>query len=402
MDTIDRATILRIAGEQGWPSVSIYVPTHRRGVETEGDRTRLRNLVAGARSHLVKGGVRSSEADALLERAAALAEDDALWAGGFEGLAVFASKAGTERFRLDTTVPERVVTGTRHYIRPLLQAYHGDLPFWAVALDKNGTRLFRGDLHSIDEVPLPPHTPVKLEDETKYDVHDEALRYHTVPGQGTEQARGVARYHGHGGEKDVDKVELAQYMTDLSRGVTQAVGAESHTPLVLLGVEYMIDGFRATDPYRGVACETIVGATGHLAAKDIHAAVITALAPRLDRAVLADVAEYAEKAGTGLTSADAEEILLESANGRVKTLLLDEGAGPWGLFDREVSEVRAVCTAEPAYLRDTADPETTGSEDCGWDLVDLAAVETLQHGGSVHAFTGEASPVTGAAAVFRY
>jgi hypothetical protein len=40
--------------------------------------------------------------------------------------------------------------------------------------------------------------------------------------------------------------------------------------------------------------------------------------------------------------------------------------------------------------------------ECGWDLIDLAAAETLSHGGSVLAYRGEASPVFGAVAVFRY
>ena len=71
------------------------------------------------------------------------------------------------------------------------------------------------------------------------------------------------------------------------------------------------------------------------------------------------------------------------------------------MFDRELFAVEAVCSAAPRYLRENADSESADGE-CGWDLVDLAAAETVLHGGVIHAFDGEDAPVAGVAAVLRY
>ena len=64
--------------------------------------------------------------------------------------------------------------------------------------------------------------------------------------------------------------------------------------------------------------------------------------------------------------------------------------------------MRAVCAEAPRYLRETADSTHATDGECGWDLVDLAAAETVLHGGTIHAFDGEATPVVGVAALLRY
>jgi Bacterial archaeo-eukaryotic release factor family 3 len=402
MDTVSRETLLRLSAVAGWPAVSIYLPTHRRATETEPDRIRLRNLVSQAREALVAGGLRDAEADSLLADASALSTSEELWGGGFDGLAVFVTKQATEVMRLDTPMPERAVVGDRLYLRPLFAAHHADVHFWALALDKNGVRLLKGDHTSIDEVPLPAGTPVKLADETQYDVHDEALRFQTIPGVGPTAGRGVAQFHGHGGEKDVDKVSLQQFLIEVDSGVTTVIGAQCTDPLVVLGVDYVVDTFREVASYSGIVPEHVNGATGHLSPIEIHDRALKALASRSSRTADTDLAELADKTGTGATSSDPAEVLAAAASGRVKTLFMDDGAGPWGTFDRATMSASAVCDGQPAYLRDTAAPEGVDEAKCGWDLVDLAAVETITRGGTVHAFTGEDAPVKGVAAVFRY
>jgi hypothetical protein len=402
MDIVNRETIVRLAAVSGWPSVSIYLPTHHRPTQAEPDRIRLRNLVSEARQALIAGRLRDTDADALLARVSTLSTTKDLWSGGFEGLAIFVTADGTEVLRVDTPMPERAVVGDRRYLRPLFAVYHRDMHFWALALDKNGVRLVRGDRTSVGEVSLPAGTPVRLEDETKYDIHDVALRFQTIPGVGPEQGRGVAQYHGHGGEKDADKVSLLQFISDVARGVTTVIGAQSTEPLVVLGVDYIVDAYRGVASYAGIVSERLDGATGHLSATEIRDRALTALTARIATTTEADIAELAEKTGTGFTSADPAEVFAAAAAGRVKTLFMDGGAGPWGTVDRSTLVVSTVCDGQPTYLRDPAAPEGVDEAQCGWDLVDLAAVETITHGGTVHAFTDEGSPVSGVAAVFRY
>lgn len=405
MDAVDRETLLRLAATSEWPCVSIYMPTDRLGIHTDADRIRLRNLVREASEHLVADGMRAVAAEALLASALRLASEDAVWAGGPDGLALFVTATGTEPLWVGVPMPELAVVGDRLYLRPLFAAYRGEKKAWALALDSNKTRLFHLDPASIEEVALPKGTPTSLAEEAKYDLHEESLQYHTVPGATPEGAQGVnaAMFHGHGAEQDFDKVARGQFMLQLSRGVVERIGAESAEPLVLLGVENMIDEFRANSGYAHIAPEQVVGATDYLSASDIRKRVLDVLAPRREAAALADVEEYRALVGTGHASDDAAQIVAAAATGRVKTLLMDDGSGPWGYFDRENFDVTHLCQQEPRYLRDTmSTPNDPDMRECGWDLVDLAASETVRHGGVVRAFRGEDSPITGAAAVYRY
>ena len=404
MNAVDRETLLRLAGRAEWPSVSIYLPTDHQGIHTDADRLRLRNLVKQACERLVADGLRAPEADALMVGVLDVAADDALWAGGPTGLAMFATPEGTETLWVDVTMPELMVVGDRFYLRPLFPAYVGDGKFWALAIDSNHTRLFHLDRTTIDEVALPKGTPVSLADEN-LDVREDQLQYHTVPGATPEGAQGVttAMFHGHGGEKDTGKMERQRFMQELSRGVVQRIGAQSHEPLVLMGADYLIEDFRAESDYSHIASEKVEGATDYLSPADVQRKVLSALWERFASAATADVDEYRELAGTNRASDDAAEIVAAAAAGRVKTLIMDDSAGPWGWFDRTSFDVTRLCKTEPRYLRDTADaPKDPDMFECGWDLIDLAAAETVRHGGTVRAYRGEASPISGAAAVFRY
>jgi len=405
MDAIDRATLLKLTERAEWPSVSLYLPVDHLGIKTDADRIRLRNLVKKACERLVLDGLKEGAADSLLAGVLEIAGKDSAWAGGPSGVAFFVSPGSTEALWTDVTMPELSVVGDRFYVRPLYPAYRGEAKAWALAIDTNKTRLFRLDPSGIEEVELPAGTPVSLAEETKNDDGEEQLQYHTMPGATPEGGRGdiAAMFHGHGGEKDYDKSQRERFMHDLGKGVVHVIGAESTEPLVLLGVHNLLDEFAAVNAYSHLAPERVEGATDYYSPADVHRKVVAALAPRMESAAVADIDEYRELTGTGRTSDDASEIVAAAAAGRVKTLIMDDSSGPWGWFDRTKFETTRLCPIEPRYLRDTmaadGDPDMF---ECGWDLIDLAAAETVRHGGVVRAYRGETAPIPGAAAVFRY
>lgn len=405
MDALDRASLTDLAGRTAWPSVTLYLPCDHTGTRTDADRLRLRNLIKLSRERLLVDGVAPAQSDALLAGAADLAEDDTAWPGGPSGLAYYSDASGAVAMWLDTSMPELSVVGDRFYLRPLYLALHDEPPVWALALDSNHTRLFRLDHAHVEEIELPKGTPLSLSDETKYDQREESLQYHTMPSVRPIGGAGpaTAMFHGHGSGKDFDKVSRERFMSDLDTGVVERIGAQGSTLLVLLGVDYLIDDYRATSAYTHLAPERIEGSPARMSPTDVQRSVLAALAPRFAGQRAADVDEYRELAGTGRTSSDASEIVIAAAAGRVKTLLIDDGEGPWGHFDRDGFTVTRLCPARPRFLRDSGPaPEGTDMLECGWDLIDLAAAETLHHGGTIRAFSGEDSPVQGAMAVFRY
>jgi hypothetical protein len=400
VDTIDRATLSALASRRGFPSVTLYLPTHRAGAEKEQDRIRLKSLVRSADEALVAQGIRGPEADALLGEVTALLDDTGFWHETTKGLAIFVDPMETRVLRVDVAMPEQCVVGSRFYLRPLAMAYRGDERFFALALDRNRARPFVGDRAEIAEVPLDPAAS-SFAETTKYDEHEESLQYttHSSPESVAGSGATIGQFHGHGGE-NVDKNELERFAAGLDKAVTARLGAENTVPLLLLGVNYQLATYRGVSTCRALASEQIEGATDELTDRAIHAKALAALAPRFAATIVTDLAEL-ESRPSSLVSSDPAEIVSAAASGRVKTLFFDEATGPYGVFDRNLFAVAPVCGAAPRYLRESADSETADGE-CGWDLVDLALAETVLHGGAIHAFDGEAAPVNGVAAVLRY
>lgn len=400
MDVIDRAELASLATRRGFPTVTIYQPTHRAGAEKDQDPIRLKNLIRLATEALVADGLRAPAADALLARATALLDDPAFWRETGEGLAVFAEPGETRVLRLDVAMPEQYVVGGRYYLRPLALAYRGASDFFALAFDRNRARLFSGDRTSIRELPLDPRI-ASFAEATKYDQREESLQYttHASPESTAGVGPAFGQFHGHAGE-NVDKGELERFAAGLEKAVTAAVDPAGTTPLLLFGVDYQLAAYRSVNSYAGLAAEQVLGATDELTERAIHTKALSALEPSFAAAIGADLHELQEKPST-LVSSDPAEIVSAAANGRVKTLFFDEATGPYGVFSRDLSAVSSVCSAAPRYLRESADTEEAAAS-CGWDLVDLALAETVLHGGAIHAFDGEDAPVSGVAAVLRY
>ena len=362
---------------------------------------RLRNLLHTARESLVSEGMRGPDADALLDEALRLGPDDECFRHLGAGLAIFVSVGETRTIVVDSAMPEEVVVGDRFLLRPLLSAYHGDDRFWALALDKNGSRLFLGNRTGVIAVPV-PEAPASFAEETAYGAPEDQLQNSSFAGPESIAAGGrrVAMFHGHGGEKDVDKEMLFEYLRRLDRAIAPHLGTEGAVPMVLLGVNYETVMFREISTYPTIAA-SIDGTTDELTESEIHDKSLTALEPIFDAMLAEHPSELREKGGSDLVSSDPARVVAAAAVGRVKALFLDESTGPYGHLDRDSFEV-TIDESAPPHLREAIPTAGAMGEPFGWDLIDLAAAETALHGGEIHAFATEDAPIHGVAAVFRY
>lgn len=396
-----RDVLLTLAEHTGWPSVSLYLHTHRTVAEKEQDRIRFKNLVKSACEDLVAAGLSQTEATTVCAPANELLESDAFWRESSDGLAVFVSSDEMTVMRLDTPVSENSVVGDRYYLRPLFAAHRGERRFYALALDKGGCRLFRGDGAAMEQLEL-EGAPESLADELKYDQREESMQLQTFAGPQARAGtgRGQGMFHGHGGEKDVENSDRERYFRKVERVVSKIVPCDEPIPLLLLGVEYEIASYRALNTCKSLVDVQVTGSTAELSPHQIHLAALEALESHFDAVSRGVVDDIAEKEGSGLVTHGPTEIVEAAVAGRVRALLFDGGKGPFGVFDRETFKAEVVCIDPPEKLREKASSDAPDS--CGWDLVDLAAAETLLQGGDIFAFDGENSPVEGVVALLRY
>ncbi|WP_245345838.1 hypothetical protein [Arthrobacter sp. CAN_C5] len=122
---------------------------------------------------------------------------------------------------------------------------------------------------------------------------------------------------------------------------------------------------------------------------ELHRLAYAKVRERLDRGRMKSLSDAAALLGRGDATAtnSLADIVRASHQGRIRTLLLRDGAPAWGRYDRKTDKVEMDLT--PGNVSE--------------DLLDVAATETLQHGGDVHVMSVDDLPAdTEAVAILRY
>lgn len=312
-------------------------------------------------------------ADVLLAPVRSLAEDHRFWQHQDRGLAVHATLDGLRRLRVPVPLPERVMTGTGPFLTPLLPLVEPDPPFLVV---------------TVAEGEVKPHTASRTGMSRIEAAHDED----DLPRDGTEvlgppdyenpvQAPPVARPHT--GSLDVSRAQVygdspADHRTrrraELARRVAAAVQrVSSRTGHPVVVVADAKAGGHVAGPLVAAGVDVLATVDLNPAGTtddDLHAAVAAVGTGRLDR--IREDALALFTAGHGQadprTSADPADVLRAAHEGRVGRLLVAAGREVFGHYDATTGEVSVA----------------DGLAGAGGDLLGVAAVRTIGHGGTVH------------------
>jgi hypothetical protein len=384
MDLLTKEELAALTEAPATPTISIFMPTHRVGREVQQNPVRLKNLLGEAKQKLVERGMRSPEAEQLLEPAQALLDDTDFWQHQSDGLAIFAAPDQLRTYRLPLPFEEQVVVNNRFYLKPALPLLKEDGYFYILALSQNEVRLLRGTPYHVDEVEV-EGLPQSLAEALKYDEPEKQLQFQT----GTPDIRGerAAQFHGHGVGEDDKKERLRRYFQQIDKSL-QPLLQNEQAPLVLAGVEYLFPLYREANSYSHLIEPGIEGNPKLLSADDLQAQAWAIVRPILQEAQQAARDRFEQAINTGESaSKNIKEIVPAAHYGRVDTLFVAVGQQQWGRFDPMTGVV---------HLHQEAEPDDE-------DLLDMAAIQTFLNGGTVYALQAEEMPVsTGAAALFRY
>lgn len=387
MDEREQTLLLELARHDGWPAVSIYLPTHRTGADTRQDPIRLKNLLARASTELKAGGMRLPDAEAFLVRAQEFRRDASVWREGCDGLALFVADDMFETLRTSQPLPERIRIGSRFHLRPLIGALRPTYSFYVLALSQNRVRLFEGTAKDIRELDA-EGVPQGLADALKYDDYEKQVQFHSrTPAAAAGRGRRNAIFHGHGGTSENLKSDLFRYFRQVDAALKELVPADGQ--LLLAGVDYLVPIYHEANTHANLLDLVITGNSDNTSAHEIHAEALTLLEPRLGAGVREALEVFSASQARGSGSGDLRDVLSAALEGRIDTLIVADEDTVWGAYDEESGSV----TVRP---------------DPGWgdlDLLDLAVAATLSHGGTVHVLSArEVRQATGseAAAVFRY
>ena len=384
MNELSKKDLEILLGKEGEPSVSvsIFMPVQKKGSGIQENPIRLKNLLRSAEDRLVETGLRRPDARALLAPASELQKDGLFWQRS-DGLAMFISPGLFRYYRVPLDFKELVVVANRFHIKPLLPMLSTGGKFYVLALSQKAVKLLQCTPYGTREVDLVGLVPGNLAEVLKYDEIQRRESHHMgVP----ELGKAGAVFHG----KDISqtaKTNILRYFQQVDAGMRHRLLTEENAPLILAAVDYLHPIYKKANTYRYLFDQGITGNPDDLSSGELQKRAWGLAQPFFERAQAKAVAEYRQLAGTGHTSNDILEIIPGAYAGNIELLFVALGVEQWGTYDP---------TSNTVDLNEKAAPRSE-------DLLDLAAVHVLIHGGTVYAVSLEnvpgASPV---AAVFRH
>lgn len=388
MDFLTRAELEQLMHKEKQWCVSIYMPTHRAGTETQQDPIRLRNMLREAENQLSARGVSTRDVSKMLEPVEALLLDSHFWRHQGDGLAIFLTSNRARSYRLPLNFEELVVVKDRFYTKPLLPFFTGDGHFYILALSQNYVRLLMGTRFRVSEIDL-GEVVSSLAETMPSDDHQSNLQLHTSGSTGGMAGEGSVTFHGQGGGSDESaKNELLRYFRLVSNGLMEFLQGE-RAPLVLAGVEYLLPIYKEANTYPNMIDMVIKGNPDLLSADELHKSAWEILEPHFQAAQEGAVAQYQQLAGQASERVTdrLEEIVPAAYHGRVETLFAAIGVQHWGVFNPDTGKI---------VVHDQMEANDE-------HLLDLAAVQTYLKGGSVYPLEAEKMPGgKSVAALLRY
>lgn len=376
MDALSRDDLELLVRQPRSPCVSLYMPAHRSGRETQQDPVRLKNLIRRAEERLLAAEIRRRDASEVLRPARELIEDEAFWQHQSEGLAMFLRAGWSRWYRLPLDFEEMIVVSDGFHVSPLLPLLTGDGRFFVLALSENEARLLAGT-RSVVHVVNVPGMPAGVRDALRYDDPQRETGSHAAE-RGGPGARVVMHGQGIGGE--VQKERLGRYLHAVDNAVRRSL-REQQAPLVLAGVDYVRAMYRDINTYPRLLEKGISGSPDRMSNEVLHARAWAVVEPVFERERDGAAAAYGEALGTGRASASLEEVLTAAEAGRIDVLFVPTGAH---------ASARVSSTDE-------------GQELGGGDPIEQAVVGTILNAGTIYAVPDHEMPDRApVAALFRY
>ncbi|MBN2083929.1 MAG: hypothetical protein JW748_01805 [Anaerolineales bacterium] len=347
--------------------LSLYMPTHPTGREKAQDPIRLRNMIRSAEKQLRDNGWRASAIEEFTASTRILLQTPGYWRRQGLGLAVFSSSDTRYDYHLPIRPPRTLAVSRRFHVKPLMPLLYDDGLFFILAISQNEVRTLWGTRDRVLPVEL-KNVPGSMAEAIGPISAEKHLQWHTRTGDTSGWRRRAAVFHGQGGGIDGKKDDLLRFFQLVDHGVAQFLG-NRRIPLIVAGVDFLLPIYRKANTYPNLAAVLPIGNPERLHAAALQKSAWDALRPviaqRREDAFLA----YRRLAGAGDERAcdDLKTILAAAFQGRVESVFVNPQVQEWGSY-------------EPDSGRMTLTP---APQDGAEDLLDLAAIQTFLHRGSV-------------------
>lgn len=366
--------------------ISMYMPTHRGGKNNLEDTTRYKIMLGEAEELLSQYGMSLLDITNLLKPAKGLLlEEGTIFRGQQkDGLALFISSKKIRFYTLPISFKQSLSVADRFQIKPLVPLLSGDGEYYVLALSLNKIRLIKCSRFSNEEIQI-KDIPQGLDDALKYDDQPQKQTLLRSKTSGGKWGRKGMAFFSTGSGTEEDKEKILRFFNLVNIGLNNSLRDE-RKPLILAGVDYLFPIFKQTAEYPYIFEKGIAGNPDKLSAEELQQAGWELISPHFLKECRDDAAQYEQYAGTGLASANINEIIPAAEGGRIKALFVDSYAAVWGVYKPDDSSIN--------IYEDKAEQNE--------DLVEFAIYHTITGGGSVYPIEALSGIKVPMAAVFRY
>jgi hypothetical protein len=384
MALITRKEFEELANVQRPFSISIFIPTHRAGMETieQQDRLVFKNQLREVEGKLEARGLKERDISILLKPAVDLLNDTGFWRRQSDGLAVFLAKDYFQYHTLPVHFESFNYLSNEFYLKPLMPLFTGNGRFFLLALELQDLKFFECTRYSVTEINVKDLTPERLEEVVGYDYRQKFLQSRSQAG-----GQAGAIFHGHGEGKDERKNEIQRFFRAIDKGLMKILHDED-PPMIFVGQEYLFGIYKEINSYKNLF-EKFIPVNPH--DKDVlwlHERAWELLQPSFEEEKTAKIEQFGQFHDTSRTSFDIAEVVPAAISGRIDTLFVRNRSDIWGVYN--LSENAVIVEETPTATN--------------LSLLNLAAVQTFLNGGKVYLMEEEEMPVpvSEVNALFRY
>jgi hypothetical protein len=372
-----RNDLERLIASEGGPHLSLLLPSPTTVKDTqEEEGIRSGNLLRLAHESLTKYWMPDSEAHEFLRPLESLLLELLQLNPRRHSVAIFVCSQSCEVFRIDHQLNEQLTIAKAFHIRPLLPCLDEPDPYAVLTLSQQRVALFACTHTGLERVAdVMPESFEKLEAELTVEPQTQ-VRAAAIGGRG---GQGTV-FHGQGGARDVEKVDLENYLKHVDNSVCTYMRQHLGTRIILAGVDSLTAMYRANSHCGSIVEHTLSGNVDHLSAEELQARVGAIATDELHER--RKQKEVSIREHDVPVAADPEQVLIAASEGRIETLFIDRDATLHGIF-----------MADQGTLKEVHHAPSGDPGDSSHDLIELAAVQTIKTGGTVYAVPANDMPI---------
>lgn len=362
----------RILSWKALPILSLYMPVANGGADKRENPVRFKSLIQRAAAMLEDADWKPREIEEW-KRPLLETFDPEFWErAGQPGFVCFYEGADHRpvHWFLTDEVESLVVLHSRTHVKPLLEAWSKDRPYYLLCLDHENLTLYGGTAFTLTEIgddAIAASMKQALGEEREI----KSIQFHT---QTRDSASGdrAAIFHGHGGIDNVKDDRMKRFFQRVEPAVTARLEQDPR-PLILCGPPEILSVYRGLTSYPELLDERIERHAESLTEDEARSMASNIVKQRFTGVSDEALATYKELVKELRVADSVDTVLPLAATGRVQHLFVSRDHEIWGRFNPE--NLRVEHAQAKGYNRE--------------DLLDTCARTVHQYGGEIHLIPDE-------------